>query len=191
MCGNEHRDTLCKKANSSLGLLGQIWLYYGGQEHRLSYSRMPQTGVCLSSVWNLHTQCKIDKIHVEMVQCPAARFVDNNYYSHFSLFSPMIYTLGWDSLENHRLINQVFMFYKIYKGLVGISLPPEISHNIRASRSPNCPPFYQLTILNYTYIKVYPYLKLLILSMKLKPLSLACRILKFCCIFIFYSHSFY
>ena len=145
-----------------------------------------------SSVWNLHTQCKIDKIHVEMVQCPAARFVDNNnYYSHFSLVSRMIYTLGWDSLENHRLINQVFMFYKIYKGLVGISLPPEISHNIRASRSPNCPPFYQLTILNYTYIKVYPYLKLLILSMKLQPLSLACRILKFCRIFIFYSHSFY
>ena len=33
-----------------------------------------------SSVWNLHMQCKIDKIHVEMVQCPAARFFDNNYY---------------------------------------------------------------------------------------------------------------
>ena len=113
----------------------------------------------------------------------------------------MIYALGWDSLENRRLINQVFMFYKIYKVLVGISLPPETSHNIRASRSPNCPPFYQLTILKYTYIflilelleleTVYPYLKLLILSMKLKPLSLACRILKLCCIFIFYSHSFY
>ena len=131
---------------------------------------------------------------------PAARFFDNNH-SHFSHVSPMIYALGWDSLENRRLINQVFMFYKIYKGLVGISLPPETSHNIRASRSPNCPPFYQLTILNYTYIflilelleleTVYPYLKFLILLMKLKPLSLAYRILKLCCIFIFYSHSFY
>ena len=83
----------------------------------------------------------IDKIHVEMVQCLAARFVDNSY-SHFSHVSSMIHTLGRDSLENRRLIDQVFMFYKIYKGLVGISLPPEISHNIRASRSPNCPPFY-------------------------------------------------
>lgn len=59
-----------------------------------------------SSVWNLHSQCKIDEIRVEVVQCPAARFVDNNYYSHFSLVSPMIYTLGLDPLENHRLINQ-------------------------------------------------------------------------------------
>ena len=40
------------------------------------------------------------------------------------------------------------MFYKIYKGLVGISLPPEISHNKRASRSPNCAPFHQLATMN-------------------------------------------
>ena len=43
------------------------------------------------------------------------------------------------------------MFYKIYKGLVGISLPPEISRNTRASRSPNCAPFHQLATLNDTY----------------------------------------
>ena len=43
------------------------------------------------------------------------------------------------------------MFYKIYKGLVGISLPPEISLNKRASRSPNCAPFHQLATMNDVY----------------------------------------
>ena len=85
-----------------------------------------------------------------MVQRRAARFVYNDY-SRYSHVSPMIKALGWDSLEYRRLINQVFMFYKIYKGLVGISLPPEISRNTRASRSPNCAPFHQLATLNDTY----------------------------------------
>ena len=43
------------------------------------------------------------------------------------------------------------MFYKIYTGLVGISLPPEVVRNTRASRLPNCAPFCQLTTLNDTY----------------------------------------
>ena len=50
-----------------------------------------------------------------------------------------------------RLTNQVFMFYKIYTGLVGISLPPEVVCNTRASRLPNCAPFCQLATLNDTY----------------------------------------
>ena len=78
-----------------------------------------------SSAWNPHTQCNIDKI--EMVQRRAARFVYNDY-SRYSHVSPMIKALGWVSLEYCRLNNQMFMFSKIYKGLVGISLPPEISH---------------------------------------------------------------
>ena len=43
------------------------------------------------------------------------------------------------------------MFYKIYKGLVGISLPPEISHTTRVTRSPNCVSFHLLTTLNDAY----------------------------------------
>ena len=40
----------------------------------------------------------------------------------------MIKALGWDSLEHRKLINQVFMFYKMYKGLVGISLQRKYQH---------------------------------------------------------------
>ena len=95
-----------------------------------------------SSAWDPHMQRNIDKI--EMVQRRAVRFVYNDY-SRYSHVSPMIKALGWDSLEYRRLNNQVFMFYKIYKGLVGIS------RNTRASRSPNCAPFHQRATLNDTY----------------------------------------
>ena len=43
------------------------------------------------------------------------------------------------------------MFYKTYKGRVGISLPPEISLNKSASRSPNCAPFHQLASMKDAY----------------------------------------
>ena len=101
-----------------------------------------------SCVWNPHTQCNIDKI--KMVQCREVGFVHNDY-SRFSHLSPLMKALGWDSLENRRLTNQVLMFYKIYAGFVGISLAPEVSCNIRASRLPNCAPFCQLATLNDTY----------------------------------------
>ena len=101
-----------------------------------------------SCVWNPHTQCNINKI--EMVQRRAARFVHNDY-SRFTHVSLLIKALGWDSLEYRRLTNQVFMFYKIYTGLVGISLLPEVVCNTRASRLPNCAPFCQLATLNDTY----------------------------------------
>ena len=85
-----------------------------------------------------------------MVQRRAARFV-YQYYSRFSHVSLMIKELGWDSLEHRRVVNQVGMFYKIYKGHVGISLPAEISRNTRALRLPNCAPFHQLDTMNDTY----------------------------------------
>ena len=43
------------------------------------------------------------------------------------------------------------------KGLLVFPLPPEISRNTRASRSPNCAPFHQLAKLNDTYkFSFYP-----------------------------------
>jgi len=146
---NEHCDTICKKATSTPGLLRGILFDYTPEVKNTAYLTLVRPKLeYASSAWNPHTQCKIDKI--EMVQRLAARFVYNDY-SRYSHVSPMIKALGWDSLEYRRLNNQVFMFYRIYKGLVGISLPPEISRNTRASRSPNCAPFHQLTTLNDTY----------------------------------------
>ena len=87
---------------------------------------------------NLHTKRNINQI--EMFQHRAARFVLHDY-SRFSHVSPMIKQLGWDTLEQRRLLSQLNLFYKIQQGLVGISLPPEVSPLYRAYRLPNVPPY--------------------------------------------------
>ena len=140
---NEHCDTICKKANSTLGLLRRILSGCTPDVKNTAYLTLVRPKLeYASSAWDPHMQRNIDKI--EMVQRRAVRFVYNDY-SRYSHVSPMIKALGWDSLEYRRLNNQVFMFYKIYKGLVGIS------RNTRASRSPNCAPFHQRATLNDTY----------------------------------------
>ena len=83
------------------------------------------------TVWNPHTKCNVDKI--EMVQRHAARFVCHDY-SRYSHVSTLINALGWESLEQRRLNNQVCMFYKIYSGVVGITLRAEINPLTRVSR---------------------------------------------------------
>ena len=60
-----------------------------------------------SSVWNPHMKCNVDKM--EMVQRRAARFVCHDY-SRYSHLSTLINALGWESLEQRRLNNQVCMF---------------------------------------------------------------------------------
>ena len=146
---NEHCDNICKKANSTLGLLRRILSGCTPKVKNTAYCTLVRPKLeYASSVWNLCTKCNIDKI--EMVQRRAARFV-NNDYSRYSHVSTMINALGWESLEHRRLVNQACMFYKIYSGRVGITLPPEMIPVTRASRHPNCAPFQQLITLNDTY----------------------------------------
>ena len=73
-----------------------------------------------SCVWNLYTQSNINE--VEMVQYRAVRFVYNDY-SRYSCVTTMIKSLGWDTLEQHRLLDQACMFYKNYNGYVDINFP--------------------------------------------------------------------
>ena len=63
----------------------------------------------------------------------------------------MIQSLGWDSLHQRRLLSQGTMFYKIYMGHVGISLPPDVIPNERPSRAPNCCPLKQVKVNNDIY----------------------------------------
>ena len=146
---NEHCDNICKKANSTLGLLRRILSGCAPQVKNTAYCTLVRPKLeYASSVWNPHTKSNVDKI--EMVQRRAARFVCHDY-SRYSHVSTLINALGWESLEQRRLNNQVCMFYKIYSGLVGITLPAEINPVSRVSRYPNCAPFQQLITLNDTY----------------------------------------
>ena len=64
------------------------------------------------------------------------------------IITPMIEYLGWDSLEDRRLLFQTTMFYKILMGHVGISFPPEVHEITRATRLLNSRPFQQIRVSN-------------------------------------------
>ena len=146
---NTHVDNICKNANSTLGLLRRV---LGGCSHKVkdtAYRTLVRPKLeYASSVWNPYRQHNISKI--ESVQRRAARFVFNDY-SRYSHVTPMIQSLGWDSLHHRRLLSQGTMFYKIYMGHVGISLPSDVTPNERPSRAPNCRPFKQLKVNNDIY----------------------------------------
>lgn len=131
---NQHCDNICNKANSTLGLLKRILSGCSSQVKNTVYCSLVRPKLeYASSAWNRYKQCNVNKI--EIVQRRAATFVNNDYSRHSSV-SQMIKSLGWDSLERRRLINQTCMFYKIYRGLVGISPPSEIMQNYQTIKVP-------------------------------------------------------
>ena len=101
-----------------------------------------------SCVWNPFRQQNINKI--ESVQRRAARYVLNDY-SHYSHVTSMVQSLGWDSLHHRRVLSQSTMFYKIFMGHVGISLPSDVILNERPPRAPSCCPFKQVKVNNDIY----------------------------------------
>ena len=136
---NEHVDNICKNANSTLGLLRRV---LGGCSHKVkdtAYCTLVRPKLEYAScVWNPCRHQNVNKI--ESVQRRAARYVfnDNSRYSHVT---PMVQSLGWDSLHHRRLLSQGTVFYKIYMGHVGISLPPDVIPNERPSKSSKLPSF--------------------------------------------------
>ena len=60
----------------------------------------------------------------------------------------MITSLGWDTLEQRRLLNQSCMFCKIHQGYVDMNLPHEVHPIVRKSRLPNYQPFRQISCNN-------------------------------------------
>ena len=123
-------------------------------QERILVLSVHNLSMLLQSAWNPYTKRNINKI--EMVQRRAARFVFNDY-SRASHVSPMIDHLGWDNLQQRRLLHQATMFYKIHQGLVGISLPDDVCPLTRASRLPNICPFRQIqSCVNVYKFSFYP-----------------------------------
>ena len=75
-----------------------------------------------SEVWNPYYTAKSAN-RLEQVQRAAARFVFRDYRRTTSV-TPLINTLGWDSLHTRRLVAQSTMFYKIHHNLVNTIMPP-------------------------------------------------------------------
>jgi hypothetical protein len=152
---NKHCDIICGKANSTLGLLRRILGECNAAVKSKAYTSLvrPQLEYA-STAWNPYTKRNINKI--EMVQRRAARFVFNDY-SRASHVSPMIDRLGWDNLQQRRLLHQATMFYKIHQGLIGISFPDDVCPLTRASRLPNICPYRQIqSCVNVYKFSFYP-----------------------------------
>ena len=62
---------------------------------------------------------------IESIQRQAARFVLHDYRRESSV-TTMLSSLGWDTLQHRRLLNQCEMLFKVHHKLVQISLPPDI-----------------------------------------------------------------
>ncbi len=153
---NKHCDIISGKANSTLGLLRRILGECNDAVKSKAYTSLvrPQLEYA-STAWNHYTKRNINKI--EMVQRRAARFVFNDY-SRASHVSPMIDRLGWDNLQQRRLLHQATMFYKVHQGLIGISFPDDVCPLTRSSRLPNICPSRQIqSCVNVYKFSFYPF----------------------------------
>ena len=89
-----------------------------------AYSCLVRPTIEYASVaWSPHTQRDIKA--VESVQRRAARFFLNDYTRESSV-AAMLESVGWDSLERRRLIQDMMMFYSINFHGVRISFPADI-----------------------------------------------------------------
>jgi hypothetical protein len=119
---NSHCDELCSKANKTLGVVQRALSPCSPQVKERAYTALVRPGVeYASAAWNPHTEKNITQL--ENIQRRAARFVCGDYRRTSSV-SAMIDTLGWQSLEHRRLLNQATMMFKIQTGKVDIQFPP-------------------------------------------------------------------
>ena len=73
-----------------------------------------------SAAWSPHT--KKDTNNIESIQRRAARFVRSDYSRTSSVLS-ITRELGWASLQSHRTVHDLTLFYKIHSGQLSSSSP--------------------------------------------------------------------
>jgi len=117
----DHVDTITKRASQTLNFVRRNFSTcpFHIREHCYTTLVCPQLEYA-SSVWDNNIQCNINKL--ESVQRRAARFVCHDYRQTSSVTS-MLQRLSWDSLQQRRAHNRVWMLYRIRNGLVAI--PPD------------------------------------------------------------------
>ena len=117
-----HIHNICKKSNSTLGLLRRNLRKCPSSIKEQAYNVRP-TLEYASSVWDPHTKDLFS--HIEMVQRRAARFVKADY-SQQSSVALMLQSLQWQSLQERRAHSKVIMLYRIINGFVAIPAAPPL-----------------------------------------------------------------
>lgn len=119
---NDHCEKTIKKANRTLGLLRRTLTPCTKEVKAKAYESLVRPRLeYASEAWNPSSQKMVNRL--EQVQRAAARFVHRDYRRETPV-TPMISSLGWDSLHHRRLLAQTATFYKIHHCLVNINFPP-------------------------------------------------------------------
>ena len=117
-----HVDNVSKKATKILGVVRRTLASCPREVKAQAYQALVRPGLeYASAAWNPYTKCNVKTL--EQVQRRAARVVCRDYSTYTSA-SGLVQSLGWDTLETRRLLNQAVMFYKIHHALVMIPFPP-------------------------------------------------------------------
>ena len=115
----EHIDSMCAKANGTLGFLKRNLKISSQKIKEAAYNIYVRPILeYASSVWDPHTQQNIDRI--EAIQRRAARFVKNRYRNTSSV-SKMLEDMKWPPLQNRRRIARLAMLYHIHHDLVSVN----------------------------------------------------------------------
>ncbi len=134
---NAHSEQVRSKASRTQGLIRRTLGACSGEVKVAAYNTLvrPQLEYA-TSAWNPYTE-RNNRI-VESVQRQAAHFVMQQY-SHEASVTEMLTSLGWDTLQDRRLLHQAEMFYKIHRGIVNINMPQDISRVTRPARGQSRP----------------------------------------------------
>jgi hypothetical protein len=128
-----HIDTVCNKANSTLGFIRRNLFECPKELKDLAYKSLVRSKLEYAcSVWNPHLVKDISRL--EMTQRRAARWVCNDYSRESSVTS-MLQSLGWLTLEQRREISSLSMLFKIVKGEVAINASDFLDKPARATRA--------------------------------------------------------
>ena len=129
----DHCRKIASKASKSLGLIRRCLKPCSKNVKERAYMSLVRPSLeYASAAWSTYDT---DVKGLEQVQKSAARFVCCDYKLTTST-TGLVKGLGWDTLEDRRLLNQSTLFYKFHHNTVNWKLPTEISRSshVRALR---------------------------------------------------------
>ena len=129
---NTHAQKIQARAARTLGVIRRAIGKCDQKVNDLAYKQLvrPQLEYA-SCAWSPHVQKDVNKL--ESIQRQAARFVLHDYRRESSV-TAMLSSLGWDTLQNRRLLSQCEMLYKIHHMHVNITMPSELCLSSGMSR---------------------------------------------------------
>ena len=129
---SQHIDDMFKKATNLLNLCRRNLHMCSHEAKNSAYIMIVRPHLQYASTcWNPYTKRNIDKLVA--VQRRAARFVLSfyDYHQAADLSGNIQKTLQWDSLQHHRAVADLCMFYELRNNLANIAIPPMLVPSVK------------------------------------------------------------